>query len=260
MKKAITAVVGTAAPVLILVQALVGTAVAGGAHSHSAWSYESGSHGPENWARLRPEYFPCRGEQQSPINIRKKTALKSELGPIKINWDDAPLRVYNSGHSIQVNYERGSTLKTKAGSFVFFQYHFHSPSDHAINGKLYDMEVHFVHKAANGELAIVAVFFEEGKENENLIPIWDNLPPAGKTTTPPDIKIKATDLLPNNMKDYFHYKGSLTTPPCSETVNWYVLANPLEASKAQLKKLSKLISANNRPLQQLHRRFVLTND
>lgn len=258
MIKAITAAAATVA--LTLAQLYAGTAFAGGILSHTAWSYESGSHGPENWARLRPEYRPCWGEQQSPINIREKSVIGSDLGSLKIDWDDVPLSVHNTGHSIQVNYERGSKLKTDFNNFAFFHFEFHSPSDHAVNGKLYDMEVQFHHKALNGELAILSVFFEEGNENEALIPIWENLPPAGQTAKPAGIKIKATDLLPNNTKDYFHYKGSLTTPPCSETVNWYIMSNPLEVSKAQLRILAKLIPANNRPIQPLNRRFILSDD
>lgn len=253
MKKTITAVATTAT------LALMGPVAAGGTHDHNAWGY-GGPHGPGSWGSLMPEYSACKGRQQSPIDIRTKSAIESDLGKIKFNWRESGLNVLNNGHTIQVNYDRGSTIKVNSGKFNLQQLHFHAPSEHALNGKRYDMEAHFVHKAANGEQTIVGVFFKEGKKNPALSPVWDNMPAAGKTNKVPGIKIKASDLLPSDTKAYFHYMGSLTTPPCSEVVNWYILAEPIEMSKAQIKAFSKMIPANNRPVQRLNRRFVLVND
>ncbi len=253
MKKTITAVAATTALML------AGLVAAGNEHSHSAWGY-GGSHGPDSWGDLKPEYSACKGNQQSPIDIRTKSVLEADLTNIKFRWSASTLNILNNGHTIQANYDRGSSIKVNGDRFDLQQYHFHAPSEHALNGRLYDMEAHFVHKATNGELAVVGVFFKEGKENTALKPVWNNMPTAGKTNKIANTKIKASDLLPRDAKAYFHYMGSLTTPPCSEVVNWYILAEPIEASKAQIKTFSKMIHANNRPIQPLNRRFVLAND
>ncbi len=252
MKKSLVA----AASVALI---LTGTTQAGGNHGHSSWSY-GGETGPEAWADLKSEYSACKGSQQSPIDIVPKQALESDLSKIKFNWSDSTLQVKNNGHTIQANYDEGSSIKVNGDKFDLLQFHFHAPSEHALNGKLYDMEAHFVHKADNGELAVVGVFFKEGKENKALAPIWENMPHQIETKSIAGIKINGEDLLPRDTKEYFHYMGSLTTPPCSEVVNWYVLAEPIEASKEQIEAFSKVIHANNRPVQPLNRRFVLAND
>ncbi len=237
---------------------LAGPAVAGD-FNHTAWAY-GGSHGPENWGQLRPEYSECNGEQQSPINIRTQRTLNSNLSNIRFDWDDSPLQVKNIGYTIELPYKRGSIIKVNRTKYQLQQYHFHAPSEHAFDGKLYDMEVHFVHQARNGEIAVIAVFFEEGEENPTLQTIWNKLPPVGKTARVDATTVNAKELLPKDTSKYFHYKGSLTTPPCSEVVNWYVLATPIEASKEQIRTFSKLIKPNNRPIQPLNRRFVLAHE
>ncbi len=238
---------------------LAGVAHAGDGHGHASWSY-GGATGPDNWAALKSEYSACKGSQQSPIDIVPEKALESDLGKIKFNWSSSALQIKNNGHTIQANYDDGSSIEVNGKKFDLLQFHFHAPSEHALNGKLYDMEAHFVHKADNGELAVVGVFFEEGKENPALKPIFDNMPHSIGTKDVSNITINAKKLLPSNTKEYFHYMGSLTTPPCSEVVNWYVLAKPIEASKDQIEAFAHLIHENNRPVQPLNRRFVLVND
>ncbi len=253
MKRAMNAMTVVAAVLL------AGSAAAGGSYDHTAWTY-GGTHGPENWGELRPEYAACNGDQQSPINIRPTTTLESELGAIRFNWKESELQVQNNGYTIQALYDKGSYVKVNGAKYYLSQYHFHVPSEHAIDGMLYDMEAHFVHRARNGEMTVIAVFFEEGEENPILKPIWEHFPPVGKISHPADIKIKAGELLPSNPNKYFFYRGSLTTPPCSEIVNWYVLAEPIEASKAQISAFADVIERNNRPVQPLNRRFVLAHE
>ena len=176
------------------------------------------------------------------------------------NWKDSALNIKNNGHTIQANYDGGSSIEVNGGKFNLLQYHFHAPSEHALNGKLYDMEVHFVHKAADGALAVIGVFFKEGAENKALKTVWGNMPTTEGEKKVAGVTISAKDLLPTNTSKYYHYMGSLTTPPCNEVVNWYVLENPIEASKAQVKTLADLFTINNRPVQPLNRRFVLTSE
>jgi len=233
---------------------LVNSAHAGGA----AWSYD-GQRGaaPDQWGSISAA---CQGAQQSPVNIITNDAINADLTKIKFNWRTSALQINNNGLTVQANYNAGSSISVNGSDFELLQFHFHAPSEHAVNGKLYDMEAHFVHKAANGSLAIIAVFIDEGKENKALAPIWNNMPEQIETKDIVAVNIDGDDLLPRNTKEYFHYRGSVTTPPCSETVSWYVLQKPIEASPEQIQQFSQLIRANNRPLQALNRRFVLNRN
>ncbi len=237
---------------------MAGSAHAGSGH-HASWGY-TGDTGPDAWGDLKPEYAACKGSQQSPIDIVVNDTVDADLSKIAVHWGPSGLEIKNNGHTIQANYDEGSYIIVNGKKFDLLQFHFHAPSEHALNGKLYDMEAHFVHKSDDGELAVVGVFFEAGEENAALKPIWQNMPHHVGTKSVSGIKIDGNDLIPSNTKEYFHYMGSLTTPPCSEVVNWYVLAEPLQASKKQIQAFSDLIKANNRPVQPLNRRFVLAND
>ncbi len=258
MKKMLFIIIAASAAVT-----LAGSAMAGAEgsenknHGHELhWSY-GGAGGPEHWGDLKSEFAACKGTQQSPINIQTQEARGAKLTKIKFDWKDSALNIKNNGHTIQANYDGGSSIEVNGGKFDLLQYHFHAPSEHALNGKLYDMEVHFVHKAADGALAVIGVFFKEGAENKALATVWSNMPTSEGEKKVAGVTISANDLLPANPSKYYHYMGSLTTPPCNEVVNWYVLKNPIEASKAQVKALADLFTVNNRPVQPLNRRFVL---
>ncbi|MCK5792534.1 MAG: carbonic anhydrase family protein, partial [Ketobacter sp.] len=147
------------------------------------WSYE-GAGGPQNWGDLSADFNMCRqGRNQSPVNIQQ--AIDADLPELVFDYYSSPLREINNGHTIQQNIEPGSTLKIPArdGSFELKQFHFHSPSEHTINGKSYPMEIHFVHANAEGALAVVGVMFEEGDENSELSKLWSFMPKnAGDTS------------------------------------------------------------------------------
>lgn len=261
MKHALTLITAASAALVLAGPVMAGAEGSEGhGHGHEIhWGY-GGEGGPENWGELKSEYGACKGNQQSPINIQTQQALGAKLTKIKFDWKDSALNIKNNGHTIQANYDGGSSIEVNGHKFDLLQYHFHTPSEHALNGKLYDMEVHFVHKAANGDLAVVGVFFKDGAENKALKTVWDNMPSAEGEKKVAGVTINAKDLLPANTSKYYHYMGSLTTPPCTEVVNWYVLENPIEASKTQIQALADLFKANNRPVQPLNRRFVLTTE
>ena len=106
------------------------------------------------------------------------------------------------------------------------QFHYHAQSEHQLNGIHYPLEVHFVHKASDTDLAVVGVFFEEGAENELLAKYLSDFPLTEGTFEEHSEEIELADLLPAN-KSYYHYNDSLTTPICSELVTWYVLTNTI---------------------------------
>jgi carbonic anhydrase len=225
------------------------------AHAAAHWSY-SGESGPEHWGTEDPSFATCGiGKHQSPIDI-EKTVVK-DLPELKFDYKDSPLKVTDTGHSIQVNAASGSGgLTVGDDHYNFVQAHFHEPSEERIHGKPYDMVAHIVHRNAQGELAVVAVLIRKGKTNEFLQPISDNLPPKGTTET--DVAGKTFNvgqLLPEH-HGYYTFDGSLTTPPCSENVRWFVLKTPVELSEAQLKAFKARYTHNNRPTQPLNGRVV----
>ena len=221
-----------------------------GAH----WEYE-GKEGPEHWGELSKDYAACSlGQKQSPINITGAT--REKLPAIDFNYQPSPLKIINNGHTVQANYADGSGIKIGNDVYKLVQFHVHSPSEEQIQGKSYDMVVHLVHKNDAGQLAVVGVLFEKGKENVALAPFVAEIPKqAGPEQTVAGVTVDAARLLPAN-KSYYTFEGSLTTPPCSEGVRWMVLKSPVQVSAAQLAAIKAVVHHNARPVQPLHGRVV----
>jgi len=242
----------------------VKTTVAAPATPH--WGYGA-EHGPAEWGALCPEFATCgSGKAQSPVDFAgTKPATLSELA---VSYRPSALRVVhhehvadgvNNGHTVQVNCAGEDTLTVGAEKFALLQYHFHAPSEHTVGGKHFPMEMHMVHKSAEGKLAVVGAFIEEGSHNAAFDPVWQNLPAEkGVETHYAHLTVSTDDLLPKDRKSY-RYDGSLTTPPCSEGVKWFVLATPIQLSKDQIAAFTGIISGNNRPVQPLNGRVVATD-
>lgn len=215
------------------------------------WGYE-GKIGPDHWGTI------CRckiGENQSPIDI--STTEKVKLSEIIFHYHPTPLRIINNGHTIQVNYEKGSSISIDHKKYELLQLHFHTPSEHVIHGKHYDMEAHLVHRDEHGELAVIAVLIKKGHENTFINTLWRNFPKdIDKEHIVSKVKISASQLLPNNTRAYYTYAGSLTTPPCSENVDWIILKTPIEVTKAEVDKFVSIFKMDARPIQPLHGRIV----
>ncbi len=225
------------------------------AHGNVHWSY-SGAEGPEKWGDLSTAYELCKtGHQQSPIDIQH--TQQAGLAALQVEYEANPLHVVNNGHTIQVNYAAGSTLKLGHTTYQLLQFHFHSPSENTLNGKHFDMEIHFVHKDQDGHLGVLGVFVEKGDSNIALQEIWSHLPKAAKTEAKPKgVVINGRDLLPKS-QDYYRFVGSLTTPPCSEGVQWHVMKKPIQASGDQIRDFVDIVGKNNRPVQKLGHRLLV---
>jgi carbonic anhydrase len=223
-------------------------------HAHH-WSYE-GKEGPEHWGDLEPEYATCKtGQHQSPIDIR--SAKKSDLPAVQFDYHAAPLRIINNGHTVQVNYAAGSFITVGDKRYELKQFHFHRPSEEAINGKHSEMVIHLVHQDASGNYAVVAVLLETGATNPAIETLWSHAPKtAGPEQTLGNVQINPAGLLPST-HGYYTYPGSLTTPPCSENVTWLVLKSPVTISKEQAAAFARLYEHNARPIQPIHDRVVL---
>ncbi|MCI5166595.1 MAG: carbonic anhydrase family protein [Candidatus Electrothrix sp. GM3_4] len=223
----------------------------GGGH----WGY-TGEGAPEHWGSLNPAYALCSvGVNQSPINMTD--LVESELEPISFNYTGLVTEVVHNGHAIQADYTAGSTMTVNGKIFSLKQFHFHTPSENLINGEQFPMEAHFVHADTDGNLAVIAVMYNIGEENDELKKIWQQMPAEAGQRTGMASQVRADQLMPEN-KEYYRFNGSLTTPPCTEGVLWMVMKNPVQVSEAQVKQLAKVLKhPNNRPVQPVNARPVL---
>jgi carbonic anhydrase len=220
------------------------------------WAYD-GREGPKHWGELDPAYAACsNGHMQSPINIAN--ARQADLPPLQFNYTAVPLRIVDNGHTIMVNYAPGSTLTVGDKTYTLKQFHFHHPSEEHINGKRYDLVAHLVHADVEGHLAVVAILFRKDPTPAPLLDtLWKNRSPEkGKVVEDSSVSINVKDLLPPSA-GYYTFAGSLTTPPCTEGVTWYVLKTPVDISTSQLDVFAKLYMHNNRPIQPTNHREVL---
>jgi len=226
--------------------------LASGGQTH--WGYE-GEEGPVNWGSLLEEYDICdRGKNQSPINL--VADFRTVLPELQFDYETlGNLEEVNTGHAIQENVTPGNFILIKGEKFELKQFHFHSPSEHTVNGNSLPMEVHMVHQDRVGNYAVVGLLFEEGEANE----IMNELPSfrASRGEDPTASSIDYNELVLER-KNYFLYNGSLTTPPCTEGVIWIVMKTPIIASPGQIQHYHDLLGFdNNRPVQPKNARIII---
>jgi len=252
IKNAVIMAVAVMVPLSIVDLSYAGSQATSGHSVH--WGYE-GAGGPAHWGDLGKKFALCKaGKGQSPVDITG--AVKADLAPIKTSYKDVPLRVINNGHTIKVNYVEGSTAVIGGKTYSLLQFHFHGPSENIVDGKAFPLEAHLVHKSEDGDLAVIGVFLKEGKKNDLIQAIWNNIPDkVGPERTAKGIKINASSLLPSN-QEYYNFTGSLTTPPCSEGVSWNVMTTPIEVSAEQIAKFAFYYKMNARPVQPLNNRVI----
>ncbi|HLA33428.1 MAG TPA: carbonic anhydrase family protein [Rhodocyclaceae bacterium] len=232
-----------------------GAVLAGNHGPH--WGY-SGHEGPEHWGKLDKSFAACKsGKEQSPVNIVSRAAKQEKLAAIEFHYQAAKAELVNNGHTVQINYGPGSYIVAPTGRYELLQFHFHTPSEEEIDGRAADMVAHLVHKNAAGQLAVVAVLFDRSgsRDNPALASFWDKLPKAGDKVAL-DGMVDAAALLPQ-ARGYYHFKGSLTTPPCYEGVQWHVLKTPVSVGSTQWLRMRQLFGDNARPVQPVNRRSIV---
>ena len=218
------------------------------------WGYE-GAEGPENWGNIDPASRVCAaGGQQSPIDITN--TFEATLLQLRITWSAHAESILNNGHTIQVNMAEGSVLTHDGAPYRLVQFHFHRPSEHHYAGKVFPMEAHFVHANASGALAVIGVMMTPGRTNGTFSKIIATMPEKEGPAVPADPTVNPNALLPQSRR-YYRYSGSLTTPPCSETVDWLLFMEPIQVAQADITRFAQLYPMNARPVQNLQRRFVL---
>ena len=226
------------------------------------WAYD-GDEGPAHWGELSPDYSLCAdGSAQSPIDIRAASEL--DLVDIEFYYGEtardleATHSIYNNSHTIQVNVAPGSYIVYNGISYDLLQFHFHSPSEHTIDGLAAPMEIHFVHIDLNsGNLAVVGVMLTEGeKDNVAYSAVFDHMPAEVGEPQAMSMSLALDSLLPE-ARTFFTYQGSLTTPPCSEIVRWLLLDTPVELSVEQIEAFTAIYDGIARPTQPLGKRDLL---
>ena len=222
------------------------------AHAAPHWGYE-GEMNPAKWG----EAFPIcgAGKSQSPLDIRGPFEKTTQA--IQLDYKPGPLKIINNGHTIQVVVAPGSTMTVKGESFELLQYHFHRPSEEHVEGKPSAMVAHLVHKSTAGNLAVIGVLLNEGQENALIRSVWSHAPKAeSPETLIPGVEINPKSLMPLKL-EFYSYEGSLTTPPCTEGVTFYILKSSVSISKNQVDTFP--FKMNARPTQPLNGRKITAN-
>jgi carbonic anhydrase len=245
--------------VLLLVAVVLVPAVSR-AQWKTRWEYE-GAKGADHWSELDPDYAICNvGKEQSPIDIR--SAEKAELPALRFESKSGPLKyLINNGYTIRVNYHdapgSGNSLTVGDKRYQLTQFHFHRPSEEYIHGKPYDMVAHLMYQASDGKVAGVAVLLKAGSANATIQQLWEHMPKTeGKEEEIAGVEINPAGLLPHDTAAYYVYMGSLTAPPCTEGVTWFVLKTPVEISAEEISAFARLYPHDVRLPQPLNGRVV----
>lgn len=222
------------------------------ATGHAHWAYEGGE-GPAHWGTMSEDFAACNGRRQSPIDL--KGARKDDNEDVSLAWKPFAPIVLNNGHTIQAKAAAGNTTKFADKTYLLSQMHFHHSSEHSIDGKLSPMEAHFVHEGPGGKLLVLGVLINEGEENPEIAKLWE-VAPAKEGEATAKSAVDFAKLVPVH-SEFYRYGGSLTTPPCSEIVEWVVFRDPITASKEQIEAFARLYPVNNRPVQSLNDRTIV---
>jgi carbonic anhydrase len=221
------------------------------------WTYQ-GERGPAHWGELAPEYALCaEGSSQSPIAIQSAGAIAAPCEPLRFRYRSGSLYATNDGKALRLGYDRGSYLVIDGLSYELVELRFHVPAEHVIDGRVADAELQLIHGNNRGDIAVVSVPIEAGmRPNRIFKRILEHAPTVpGESYYGRNVGVNPIFLLPTR-KDYFAYVGSLTRPPCTEGVRWYVMRHPLEVDSGDLRYLAQLVGPNARPPQPLEGRRI----
>jgi carbonic anhydrase len=218
--------------------------------TNSAWTYD-GATGPDAWGSINPDYIQCsQGKKQSPVNLAWKKPTKKGAR-LDFSYTPSPVTVNLSSPVPQLQFGGGNQMLLNGKVYNLDHIEFHSPSEHQLSKNSMSLEIQFIHKAIEGgNMAALSVFAIEGHENPLLADVWANFAANNKS-----FQFDAGKLIPPQ-KTFYHYQGSLTSPPCSENVDWIVFNTPVELSQQQILAFRSRFPANSRPIQPLNKRKI----
>lgn len=228
-----------------------------GADAGVAWGHH-GAAGPQAWGSLEPGFALCaNGRRQSPIDIQG--GLSVDLEPVRFNYQASRFTVVDTGHTVQANVAPGQAIEVGGRRYELQQFHFHHPAEERIDGRAFEMSLHLVHRDEHGRLAVVALLLERGAPQPAVQQVWNNLPLEQQEEVAASTTLDLETLLPAD-RGYYTYMGSLTTPPCSEGVQWVVMRQPLTVSPEQIDLFARIYPMNARPLQSVGGRRILQSN
>lgn len=216
-------------------------------HTEAHWTY-AGEKNVFTWGDIEGARLCKIGQAQSPIDLPKEVAKGTS--DYVFHYTETKFVSENNGHTIQYTpvAENENRLELNGEVYQLAQFHFHNPSEHAVGGVLYPMEVHFVHKSASGKLAVVGTVIK-ASEVPTMHGYWLE---DGKTKVEKSVNLST--LIQGGGK---HYKGSLTTPPCTEGIEWLVLDQEQTMTQAEIHTYRKIFgSETNRPVQPVNGREI----
>jgi carbonic anhydrase len=209
----------------------------------------SGELGPSYWGELSPAWELCgSGAAQSPVDLAHRRISARSAGRLALETHESEGEIFDNGHTVEVEVEGENALELDGERYELVQFHFHSPSEHVVDGRGYDMELHLVHRSEAGALAVLGVFLQRGASSGALAPIFEQLPDEVGPHTPLAEPFDPAAFLPRSLRHY-RYEGSLTTPPCSEGVRWMVLREPVSISDEHMARFDERVRFNARPAQ-----------
>ncbi|CAK8576206.1 unnamed protein product [Lathyrus sativus] len=228
---------------------------------------EESDKGPQNWGNIKPEWFMCKnGTKQSPIDLlNQRVQIVSNLGTLQINYKPSYATLKNRGHDIMLELNSNSSyLQINETQYILKQFHWHSPSEHTINGKRFDLELHLVHQTPSGKIAVIGLLYKIGIPDLFLALLKKDLEAISESSgAEREIGIVVPNLITFDRRQYYRYIGSLTTPPCSQNVTWTIITEVKSVSKEQIELLRVAVhdesNSNARPLQPINGRLVQLN-
>ena len=219
------------------------------------WAYD-GDRGPTMWGKLHPSYAACeKGRFQSPIDLRDGVGV--DLPAINFDFKPSKIKLVDTGKTIEVHYLEGGSISVMGNYHRLTHIEFRHPAEERINGKAFGMSMQMHFRDMQGRMAAVSVLLSpSGQENPFIQQIWNHIPLVRlEPVSPPDVTLDLTEVLPAD-RAYYTYMGSLTTPPCTEGVTWYVLKSPVGVSAEQMAIFSRLYPNNTRPIQASSSRLI----
>ncbi|KAL2239841.1 alpha carbonic anhydrase 7 [Sesamum indicum] len=229
------------------------------------FSYEENSEiGPAHWGEIRPEWKECSsGEMQSPIDLlNERVEVVSHLGKLKRSYKPSNTTLINRGHDMMLRWPGGAGhININGTLYQLKQCHWHSPSEHTISGRRFDMEVHLVHQSDDNRIAVIGIMYKIGRPDSFLSMMKRNLKAVAEMRdVEKTIGIIDPKLIKLGSRKYYRYIGSLTTPPCTQNVIWTIVRKVRTVTREQVELIRDVVhddsEANARPIQPVHERLV----
>ncbi|MBF6641977.1 carbonic anhydrase family protein [Flavobacterium sp. J49] len=241
---------------LLFAVLLLGCTEEGKIEKHSPhWDYEN-----PIWQNVG--YTDCGGTVQTPINIQTGSTIQSsQLSEVMFNYNPFNMKIVDNGHTVQVNTDNAITnnISIDGVTYNFLQFHYHTHSEHEIDGNTDQMEIHLVHQdPVTSNLAVIAIMLNATSATDNTFiqSYLQNFPSEEDIEVATSTSLNLNAILPAN-KNYYTYTGSLTTPPCSQGLKWIILKEKMAVSSSQLNAFQERHDINARPIQPLNGRIVL---